>query len=935
MQGTAAPYFVSIENLRERATVHLIPIAFVALFFSMVMSLLRAPQMGFWPLMEVQIVLLVGMAAIHMFRRRLPPYASAWAMIAIFFTIMATGVFNLGLLSAAVVLAPGLTLFVLLLGYRKTAYAVIAVNAAFLAVTGYFFVTGAITAVVPPEIYMRSPVSWGVLIAVLSSVSVVFVLLFQLLPLVLQSNADRLSEIFEQSISGICVTTPEGKFVRVNPGLCTMLGYTREELEQLTLSDVTHSGDQVRGGEDGAEQRFIRKDGQIVWALVAHSAVQATEHRPSFHIRHLQDVTLRKQGEELLRKSEERFRAVVEKSSEAVALVDSDGKIVYESPNAVRISGFTASERIGASGRLGLHPDDLPRVSALFAKMLQEGEGAALEKFEFKGCRPDGTVWHGEATATNLLQDPAVGAVVINYRDVTERKRADDDIRASEELYRKLISASPDAISITDSAGILVLASPEALRLFGVRSQEEAIGLNVMSWVSPADRDNTRMALAHLLKTGEFTTMELSLLRMDGTTFLAEVHAALIREADGSPRGTIIITRDVTERRKAEAARHSLELQLYQAQRLESIGTLAAGIAHDFNNILGAIVGNAELIIEGSTKSEFVAERARRISVSSDRGARLVRQLMTLARKSELDLRSVDVNGVVEETSRLLYETLPKSCVITLRLAPGILTVTADANQISQVLLNLCFNSRDAMPSGGTIAITTSVRPGSFVCIDIEDTGTGMDEETMGKIFDPFFTTKDVGKGTGLGLSVALGIIQRHNGFIEVSSRPGRGSRFTVILPEATHPGAATTGLPVEIHAVRGGDETILFIEDEAPIREIHVAALANQGYTVLAASNGEEAVEVFSQNQDRIAIVLSDFGLPKLNGEEVYVRVRAMKPMVPFVLLSGFVSLEKREEFLAMGMRRILSKPYRSADILKLIREVLDPPRAGAHPPA
>jgi signal transduction histidine kinase/ActR/RegA family two-component response regulator len=408
--------------------------------------------------------------------------------------------------------------------------------------------------------------------------------------------------------------------------------------------------------------------------------------------------------------------------------------------------------------------------------------------------------------------------------------------------------------------------------------------------------------------------------------------------------GVLGIGRDISERRRAEEKKKILEAQLLQAQKLESLGTLASGIAHDFNNILGIIIGHASsldgLIPDRATIQKNVAA----ILKAGIRGAAVVKQMLTFARKTETLIEPVAINEIVTEVAKLLRGTFAKTISVVLAPEPSIPLINADANQIHQVMLNLCVNARDAMPDGGTLTLTTHQEAGAavrgappeaagtdYVVLSVTDTGIGMDEETQQRVFEPFFTTKERDKGTGLGLSLVFGIMESHGGFVTLQSVPGEGSTFNCCFPvlhdvsdQASRTTAKTEGVP-------GGGETILVVEDEGTLRELIRAFLSAKGYTVLTANNGEEAFSIFTQRQNEIHLVLSDLGLPKFGGDELFRKITKTNPRIPTILASGYIEPGMKVRMLEEGVREFIQKPYNPNEVLVAIRRVLDgePPSA------
>jgi P-type Cu+ transporter len=523
--------------------------------------------------------------------------------------------------------------------------------------------------------------------------------------------------------------------------------------------------------------------------------------------------------------------------------------------------------------------------------------------------------------------------------EIGERTQTEMTLRESEAKFRKLLEFTPLPLCYVRKDGVITFRNQRFIKVFGYT---EDVVPSLAEWWTHAYPD-----VAYRNWTIENWYATIAEAAEKNTDIESDVYHVTCK--DGGVREIIIfgITInddflatfvDLTERKHAEEQREKLEQQLFRSQRTESIGTLAAGIAHDFNNILNVIIGNAELLADFRGEAEKIERRVGAILKAADRGSSVVKQLLTLAQKRDIQATILNVNDVIEETIALLEETFPKTIVLTATLDPMLAKINADSNQIHQVLLNMSMNARDAMPKGGRLAFTTTTVMGSdlvrrfpaasphtYVQIIIRDDGQGMDEEIQKRIFDPFYTTKEKGKGTGLGLAVAMGIIESHRGFIEVSSAVGQGSEFRIYLPaidqntESDAPGD---------HAMRGtvsGRETILFIEDERLLRDTAVDILTNNGYTVLTAADGEEGVKVYRDNAGAIDVVLSDYGLPKFDGEEVYRQLRQITPNVRFVLLTGFIDPQVKVQLTGNGVLAIISKPYKLNDLLVKIRELLD----------
>ena len=401
--------------------------------------------------------------------------------------------------------------------------------------------------------------------------------------------------------------------------------------------------------------------------------------------------------------------------------------------------------------------------------------------------------------------------------------------------------------------------------------------------------------------------------------------------ADGVPYAVCGFSTDITDRKK-------LEEGLRQAQKMESIGTLAGGIAHDFNNILGIILGYVSRLGMGKSDPEKLAASLDALRKATHRGAELVRQILTFARKTDVLLESVNLNTSVSELVKMLSETFPKTVSFSLHLDRRLPSIVADAGQVQQSLLNLCVNARDAMVNGGTMTISTRVMQGDalrqkfsgaenkpYACVEVKDTGTGMDDATRARIFEPFFTTKELGQGTGLGLSVVFGIVNSHHGFIDVESKVGHGTSFFLYFPIPPGFKEPEKEESKKISYVKGGNETIMLVEDEEILRELMGSSLRERGYEVIIAQDGVDAVNLFTQHKDHIALVLCDMGLPKMGGWDAFKIMKELQPDVSVVFASGYLDPALKAEILKSGAIDFVQKPYDPDEVIRHIREVID----------
>lgn len=530
--------------------------------------------------------------------------------------------------------------------------------------------------------------------------------------------------------------------------------------------------------------------------------------------------------------------------------------------------------------------------------------------------------------------------------EIEERRRAERLNREGEELFKELTDAIHEVFWMTSlSKNEMVYISQGYEQIWG-RSRQSLFE-NPTSWlesIHPDDRDRVFSNARNQQFTGEYRE-EYRIVRPDGSIRWIRDKAFPVRNEKGETIRVAGVAEDITEHKLKEAQlkevekkRAELEEQLIQAQKLESLGTLASGIAHDFNNILSIIMGHTSVIEMNRTNPEKFSQHISALHMATQRGASLVRQLLTFARKTEFNLELTQINDIILEISKLISQTFPKNIRLFTDFQEDLPSVQVDANQIHQVLLNLCVNARDAMPDGGVLNMETFVTDAEnlkigyskslaekYVVLRISDSGSGMSEKTKQRIFEPFFTTKDIGKGTGLGLALAYSVIENHKGWIEVDSELGKGTTFFVYLPVPKERSEMNIK-PVYSESVSlEGKENILVIEDEELLRNMLADLLESKGYKVYLAGDGEDGVEQFLLKHSQIQLVLTDLGLPKFGGGEVIKRIRAIHSSVKIILASGFMEPELKLSLQDFGVSYFIQKPYLGDEILSCIRSALD----------
>lgn len=585
--------------------------------------------------------------------------------------------------------------------------------------------------------------------------------------------------------------------------------------------------------------------------------------------------------------------------------------------------GYSAEDLADVDPSALTHPQDVLRVEDLFASLIANPEIRPTAEYR---CRhKDGSYRWIESTFSNMLSEPGVAALVVNFRDISERKKAEEEARSSAQRLRSIVENEPECVKVLSREGKVIDMNAAGLQMLEAGSLEEIRNANLLDFVVQNHRD-AFAALHQSVMHGQSGILEFEVVGSKGTHRWLETHAVPLFNDSHEVEFLLAVTRDVTDRR-------SLAEQLLQSQKLSSLGTLASGIAHDFNNILAIILGYLPMLQKLRSDPQAFTNTLGSVQIAAERATALVQQLLTFAHKANFRPEAVRVHSMLKEIGTMLAQTFPRSIAIEIRAEEGLPSALFDPNQFHQVMMNLCINARDSMPSGGTLSMSADAVasgrlagrfPGplspEYIRIAVADTGTGMDELTRRRVFEPFFTTKAPGQGTGLGLSVVYSILHQHRGFVEIESTPGKGTRVTLYVPTTAGQPAEDSSLPPA--ADSGSSAKILIIEDEPMLREITEAALTSAGYSVLSAANGPEGIACF-EAQNSITLVVSDLGLPGMSGEEVVKRLLSIRPGIKIIVCSGFVDPAAASELGSLGVQ-ILQKPYRSSDLLTAVRNAL-----------
>jgi two-component system cell cycle sensor histidine kinase/response regulator CckA len=647
--------------------------------------------------------------------------------------------------------------------------------------------------------------------------------------------------------------------------------------------------------------------------------------------------------EEKIKEREQWLETTLNSVDDAVIATDIKGHITFMNRVADTLTGWSETESLGRDVSDVFHViDEYSRRPAenLVAKVLMESKPAGAGKPGLLAARGGAEVPIENSAAPMVDEQGNLTGVVLVFRDITERKLAEEDLKNERDRAQKYLDIAGVMMVALNREGMVTLVNRRGLDILGY-SESELLGRNWFETCVPENIRESRKAYFENLMRGQGEAAghdENPVAAKSGDERIISWHDTVIRNRDGEVVGTLSSGEDITQRKVAEKEKDGLRSQLVQSQKMEAIGVLAGGVAHDFNNLLTVIQGNSELALMKGGEDESLAKHIGQIQQAAERAANLTGQLLLMSRRQPMEFANVSVNESVRNLLRMLERLIGEDIAVGTELATDLWRITGDSGNVEQVIMNLAVNARDAMPGGGNLTVMTrnvtlteddvkklpDSKTGEFVCLSVDDTGTGMDEAIAGRIFEPFFSTKEAGRGTGLGLSVAYGIVKQHEGWINVHSVPGEGTRFDVFFPALLATVDPDTQEEVPARGARGRGERILLVEDETGVRDFAGLALRSSGYYVSEAASAEEAIDLFTRKQGRFDLVFSDVVLAGKSGVELAEEITSLSPSTPVLLTSGYT--DDRSQLVEIRKRDLpfLQKPYALGDLLVAVGDAL-----------
>jgi len=763
----------------------------------------------------------------------------------------------------------------------------------------------------------------------------------------LRESEEKYRTILEAIEEGYFEVDIAGNFTFFNDSLCKMLGYSKDEMmgmnnrqymDKENAQKVFQAFNQVyTTGEPhlSFDWEILRKDGVKRFIESSVSMIRDSKGGGIGFRGIVRDITNRKQVEDTLRESEKRYRQVIENATEIIYSIDTKGNFTYGNPADLKATGFSLEELRQYNYQDLVVPEHREGITSIYIKQFRERQATTYVEFPFFNKSGE-IIWFGQ-NASLVIEDGKVVGFHIIARDITERKRAEEELKKSEERFRELYDNAPVGYFEYNSQGRITSVNRTELEMLGY-TLEEMIGHPL--WKFVAEEGTVRQQILGKIAgtIPPARSLERTYQRKDGTLLPVLIEDRLLRDENGKITGVRSTIQDITDRKRAEEEKAVLQEQLRQSQKIEAIGRLAGGIAHDFNNLLTVIKGYSQLSLIELKEDVPLRGNIEEIKKASEKAADLTRQLLAFSRRQILETRVLDLNTVLRDMDKMLHRLIGEDIELITLLADDLGRVKTDPGWVEQIIMNLAVNARDAMPSVGKLTIETAnveldgayalnhiaVTPGRYVMLSVSDTGVGMTPEVRQQVFEPFFTTKEKGKGTGLGLSTVYGIVKQSGGNIWVYSEPGKGTTFKIYLPRVDEPLVELKGEVTKEELPRG-DETILVVEDEEDLLKLAERILSRQGYTVLQTSSTSKAVEICKERTQPIHLILTDVVMPQMSGRELVEQCRKIREDFKILYMSGYTdNTIVHHGVLAEGLNYI-QKPFTVDGLARKVREVLD----------
>ena len=768
----------------------------------------------------------------------------------------------------------------------------------------------------------------------------------------LQESEAKFRALFETMDLGVVYQDPEGHITSANPAAERILGLGSNHMVDRTSDDsrwqaIREDGTPFPGEEHPSmvalsTGRPVNNVVMGVWNpakeercwLLVNAVPEFRNDHPEAHQVYttFNDITLLKRAENALRRSEERFRNIVESTPMGIHTYRLEGKnelmFTGSNPAADAILGVDNSQFVGMTIESAFPPLAATEIPERYKDVVRNRRTWQAEQIDYKDRKIQGA-YEVHAFAT----DP--GSMAVMFQDISRQKQTEANLKESESRFRTLFEFAPDAYYLNDLEGNFIDGNRSAEEMTGYR-REELIGRSFLDLdLLPIDLFEKAAAYMEKNIAGESTGPDEWVLRRKGGDLINVEITTMPIDIRGE-HVVLGIARDISQRKKTEEEQKYLQKQMQHMQKMEALGSLAGGIAHDFNNILSAIIGYSEIALTDAPPNSQLEGNIRKVLQAGQRATDLVRQILAFSRQSDIEPRPVQVKIITKEVLKLLRPTLPANIEIRSQLTSES-AVMADPIHIHQVLMNLCTNAAHAMAeSGGVLEVSLEeveltwdtappqpiITPGRYLELVVEDSGHGIPPHMIDRVFDPFFTTKEKGKGTGMGLAVVHGIIQSHHGSISVESTPGSGTRFTVLLPVID---TEVRLDPTPVDSLPIGDETILFVDDEPFQADIGAQMLGRLGYRVEAYTDPEEALAEVRQQPDRFDLVITDMTMPRMTGDMLAGEISNLRPDIPIIICTGYSERIDEERAKRMGISGFVLKPMVMKDMARMIREVLE----------